>query len=212
MTYDPQQEKNTQGSALGKLLHQYQGDPYFAGLLTSYTNRIQELEDAIWEVIYNRLLENAIGVQLDQIGKLVGRGRNGYSDSDYLIAIRGQIRINRSCGTPEDILAITSLSVGPGYSFALRESYPGSFLLTIRSQVDFNILVLYANTHTARMTGVRMLLVYSTLAQNRLFTFASSVNGGGGYQVGNQPDLDRGLAYSGNMSLGGGRLAAVLIG
>lgn len=155
---------------LSRLIQKYKGKPRFEGLLSSYLRRVQELEDAIWEVIEYRLLTNAEGYQLDRIGRIVGRGRNNLSDRDYLIAIRGQIRINRSSGTPEDMIAVTMLSLPEGFQFTFAEGYPASEVIAITTPaIDFNINVLFANLVAAKCGGVRLFLEYSLFPDSDTF-------------------------------------------
>src|SRR6266705_285724 len=170
--YNPQRELNHIGSVLSKLLEQYKNKPLLAGLLISFLNRCQEAEDAAWEVIYKRNIDG-IGAQLDVIGKIVGRGRNGLGDTDYRIALRAQIKINLSHGTPEDMLAVASLSTN-GAPIIYSEQYPAQTTILVHELVSFNIGVLYANLVATKPEGVRLLLEFSPSDPSVWFTFAPS--------------------------------------
>lgn len=165
-----------------RFLEQFRNKTKLAGVLKSYETQLQKLEDAAWEVILYRTLNTnpatgtayAVGVQLDIIGRIVGRPRQGLSDSDYLIAIRGQIRINRSCGTPNDIIEVAILSLPPGYDFDYTELYPAAILVSITTQVLFTITVLFQNLVRTKSGGVRLLLEYSTDLALEWLTFADN--------------------------------------
>jgi hypothetical protein len=88
--------------------------------LTSYVNRIDELETVLWDLIWGWVLEhedpddplntfNASGNQLDDLGAIVGELREGRSDADYILAIKLRVRINRSKGRSSDMVEIAYL-------------------------------------------------------------------------------------------------------
>jgi len=89
------------------------GKPRIASCLRAITDEIQELEDAIWNTMRMRLVDNATGVQLRTIGRVVGEPDLGYSDDIYRVMVKSRIRINIGRGTIDDILAIM------GYAFGL---------------------------------------------------------------------------------------------
>ena len=103
-----------QGRAL--LLEQYRGKPRLDALLAAYTRQVQKLEDAIWSVILGRMLENAAGVQLDKIGKIVGQKRLGEPDVRYRMLIQVRIAINRSSGYPDEIINVARLVCQPPFA------------------------------------------------------------------------------------------------
>ncbi len=96
---------------LGRLIERWRADknPVLAAILTSYLEEAQELEDAIWFVIYGRMLDYAEGAQLDMLGRIVGQPRDGLPDDRYAVQIRARIRINRSIGTPTDVIEVLQL-------------------------------------------------------------------------------------------------------
>jgi hypothetical protein len=158
---------------LAKFLGQFRNKPLLSALLRSYLRRVQEVEDATWEVIYNRLLDNAEGVQIDIIGRIVGRGRNNLSDNDYKIAVRAQIRINRSSGRPEDVIDVARLSLPYVFTFSYEEIYPAAIYMQVYGGVDFNVVVLFNNLVKAKAGGVKLWLNTSPEGPENTFTFAS---------------------------------------
>ncbi len=167
-------------------------------MLASFTDRIQELEDAAWEVADYLLLKNAFGVVLDKIGKIVGRSRRGLEDDDYKIALRARIRINRSFGRPEDLIAVARLSLPSDFTFVYGEAYM-AVLVLVNEQATFDIPTLFANLTETRAGGVRLLLTMTTIDPGQVFTFGSG-----------ERDELRGLGSVGSSV--GGKLSFVLQG
>lgn len=67
----------------------------------------QTLEDASNQLRTQRNIYVAVGVQLDGIGEILGLVRNdGESDDDYRERLLFQSYINKSNGTPEELIAI----------------------------------------------------------------------------------------------------------
>jgi hypothetical protein len=60
---------------LDKLITQWQGKPVIEGLLKSYLESLHEIEDVAFQLLDERNLETAIGVQLDNLGTIIGLGR-----------------------------------------------------------------------------------------------------------------------------------------
>lgn len=68
---------------------------------------LQQLEDVKWQLKTERWLSTSVGVQLDEIGEILGLPREiGESDEDYRERLQFQIFINISSGTPEEIMAV----------------------------------------------------------------------------------------------------------
>lgn len=81
--------------------------PKLNAFLSALLSQVQKAEDAIYGVMFSRLIGFAVGVQLDAIGRLVGEARLGRLDDDvYRKAIRLRIYVNGSRGRPEDLIYI----------------------------------------------------------------------------------------------------------
>lgn len=101
--------KNHEEQALDRLLEQFKDKPNVEALIKGWMKGVQTTETSLFELLNNRSIQTAFGVQLDYIGKIVGAKRGGRSDESYREAILLQILINTSEGTPDDILEILSL-------------------------------------------------------------------------------------------------------
>lgn len=102
---------NTEAQAL--FTDHYRNQVVIPALLKGYMAKVQELETVFWSIINSFLLaNNPTGDQLNSIGSIVGAPRGSLNDADYLAAIRLQIRVNRSQGLANDIIAVGSLACG----------------------------------------------------------------------------------------------------
>lgn len=73
--------------AISRFLSQYQNSPVLKLLLEVLTSEVQELSDAIYDLIRLRNLNYAARDTLDAIGRIVGRDRIGYNyGSQYWFA------------------------------------------------------------------------------------------------------------------------------
>lgn len=93
---------------LANLLSQFSGKPRLTALVTAALTEVQRLEDVGWDVYEGRLIENAIGHQLDVIGEIVGFPRSGLDDDEYRRLIQVGIQINRHDAQADDALFIWS--------------------------------------------------------------------------------------------------------
>ena len=97
--------------ALSRLIERWKADsnPNLATLVSSITDEVQDLENAIWDVIVARLPDYAEGAQLDALGRLVGQRRDGLGDASYRAHIKARVRINQSFGQARDVIAVLRL-------------------------------------------------------------------------------------------------------
>ncbi len=94
---------------LAHLAYQFQDLPHFEAILTAWLNRIQEIEDVLWELIDERTIDAAVGVQLDGIGAIVGEPRLGKTDDEYRLFIKARRLVNLSSGTVPELIEILGL-------------------------------------------------------------------------------------------------------
>lgn len=101
----------------------------FQKMLAAIVSEFYSINDAELELYSNRWLSNAEGVQLDGLGEILGLERiPGQSDADYRQALYFQIFINRSTGTPEDIIATLKFLTNANI-IQYFEIYPAFFQL-----------------------------------------------------------------------------------
>lgn len=111
-------------AALDRLITQYKGATNLQGIITAIVKPLNDLEAGIQEMDTLRYLPDAVGAQLDLIGRIVGIEREpGQSDGDYLLRIYAQIKINTSEGQPEQAIQVFQLFTGAA-QVRLFEMFP----------------------------------------------------------------------------------------
>lgn len=78
-------------------------------LVAAIVQPAQDVENALQQMLLQRWIDSAVGVQLDQIGEIVGQARLGMDDDDYRRLCRARILTNRSDGRFETLIAIALL-------------------------------------------------------------------------------------------------------
>ena len=187
---------------LKRLLSQFQGQPNFEGQLRSFLLQVQEIEVMFFSLIVERYLDNAVGAQLDGIGRVVGEPRNGKNDTDYRTALRGRIIRNRANSRIEDIHTLFGLLL-PGFTFTLTEGTLASFIYQIDGALtpsDPSPEVLDAQLQVAKGAGIRATLIHGNVPADERFTYAS----------GDVLEVDADQGYSNDAGTSGGAYSAVV--
>jgi len=95
-----------QADAQARLLNQFKDKTLIEGLLDALTEQVQDFEDAAIELNLLTDISTMEGAQLDGIGTIVGKAREGLSDTDYRAALEVRIAELYSSGTPEDVIDV----------------------------------------------------------------------------------------------------------
>lgn len=129
------------GTGLALILEQFKDSPDFLALLTVFLKQVQDVEDVLFELKDLRFLDDAVGVQLDLLGELLGVGRGGLTDEAFRSRLRVQILINLATGTIQSILDPLEVLL-PTNTFTMTETFPASLSVTAEesiSEVDGDI-------------------------------------------------------------------------
>lgn len=108
-----------------RLLEQFKDKPNIKSLLETYLKQTEDLESAYFELLTERSIFTAVGVQLDLLGALVVEPRLGRDDEAYRLAILTKIGINNSEGTP-DVLMQLLKNLSGGTKINIFEHFPVS--------------------------------------------------------------------------------------
>jgi hypothetical protein len=127
---DPIQTLAHVKEGLAQLLTQFQGQPNLTAILSAYLVQIQEIEDMFFGLLIGRRLNDAVGAQLDGLGRIVDLLRAGATDDDYRVALRGQIAILRLNSRIEDIIFVFGLLL-PGFTFEVTEIAPAHVVVRV---------------------------------------------------------------------------------
>jgi len=116
-------QKDLVEEGIDRLLHQWEDKPVVVGLVASYLKSVQEVEDALFQILDERGLYTAVGSQLDLIGAIVGEDRLGRNDNDYRIGILGKIVANNSDGSTIIVLETLRALTGAD-NYNIFEHFP----------------------------------------------------------------------------------------
>jgi hypothetical protein len=182
-------------NGLELLLEQFKRKPRIAAVLGAFLGSVQELDDVAFQVLTERDLDTAIGVQLDVIGRIVGELRQGRTDDEYRPFLRARILVNRSNGLTEEIITIVRVLLGESAQLTLREEFPAAFTIIVDDAIAAPIDAVIRLLQQAKAAGVRVLLEYSLVDDDEAFTFAS----------GNapEPSTTQGFGDTANPAIGG---------
>jgi hypothetical protein len=160
--------------ALSRLLVQFKDKPRIRDLITAFVDQIQDIEDAFWDLLVDRTIDNAVGAMLDILGRIVGaRNRSGDGDDQYRLIVKVQIAVNRSNGSPEALLNISRLLWGTG-NFRLLETFPAAIVLTVLVPFLTDPFVLAPLLKDAVSAGVGFSFVTSPDDPTTVFEFGSA--------------------------------------
>jgi len=120
--------------ALSRFTYQYRDMEALQGLTRLWAERMEALEDATYSTLTMRWLDDAAGVQLDELGAIVGEPRLSRSDPDYRDAIGVRVSINQSGGEPERIIEFLTRIAG-AEQVIYREIYPAKIEVYVRGDV-----------------------------------------------------------------------------
>lgn len=154
--------------AVARLLMQYKGKPNREALVRALCSEVQTFEGSLFDVYTLRSIGNATGVQLDGLGVLVGEARAGKDDDTYRNYLAVRMLINRSSGTPEEILEVFSMIAGAG--LRVDEWFPAAITLRVLGPV-INPAEFVDLLQQAKDGGVRAVLEWLGCDPSLAFTF-----------------------------------------
>lgn len=169
---------------LARILEQYRDKPAFEAFLKALLAQVQGVEDMWNELVVERLLDNAVGAQLDVYGRVVGELRKGKTDAQYRVRLQARLRVNRSRGQIGDLLAVARTLVGTAGDVRYQESYPAAAEVYLDADSDEESGIESASIiREAKPAGVRLLVRYRGAGAR--FRFGGGAIGSGrGFGVG----------------------------
>lgn len=187
-----EQNENHVEEGLAYLMYQYRGLPNMVGYITPFLEQIQELETVAWQLMLLKDLQEAVGDQLDLIGRIVDREREARDDDTYRLWLRAQILINRSSGTPEEMMTLARLVTRADLNEVnLLDWYPARFAVYASvPMTDEDAATLLELLLLAKSGGVAVFLEYAT--EEISFVF----DGGDGAGFGDSTDPSVGGAFA----------------
>ncbi len=158
-------------AAVARLLQQFRGLSRIEKLVRALASRTQGIEDMLWSLATERGIDNAIGAQLDVIGRRVGQSREGMDDEVYRVWLRARMLLNRCSGTAPEIVAIFKLLLpvigGSGLEIELQP--PAALVLRILGKLTGDADQLARILRKAKVAGVRALLEWRLSTEDETF-------------------------------------------
>lgn len=113
--------------------------PILRAIVRAFGAQVQELEDAAYACISDRLLDVAVGAQLDAWGEVVGERRGGLDDLEYRRFIQARLIANRAQGRPDELLRVAALVAQPLVEPArYTPRYPACYTLQVVRSVGWS--------------------------------------------------------------------------
>ena len=97
---------------LSRMLSFWDDKPIIKGLFESYLRQLESVETTLFQLLEERSIYTAVGVQLDVIGAMFGVPRNGKDDEQYRPEILRKIAQQNDDGTTEVFMDALRLVTG----------------------------------------------------------------------------------------------------
>jgi len=115
--------------ALNRVIEQYKESPRLIFMLTTIVEQIQEIEDALIDLMDKTWIDTAEGEQLDQLGLLLNVTRGGFSDDVFKTRLKAAIVRYTSSGRAEQVISAIQL-LSQANTIVLEELFPASIRIT----------------------------------------------------------------------------------
>lgn len=113
-------------AALARRLGQDHAKPKLEALYGIQADRIQKLEDTLFEIHESAMSFESTGADLDRLGWVLGEARQGRTDFVYRRWLKGRAFVNRSAGRGDDLLFLLKLILGDEAQPSYTELPPGT--------------------------------------------------------------------------------------
>lgn len=143
-------------------------------LLTALLGPAQDIENALQQLLTERGVDEAVGTQLDVIGRVVGQSRGGLDDATYRRYVRARVSAHRSAGIIADVIRVADQVLYDDTAYIwIRTVSNATFIIEIRDVlVDATVAgVLLDMLRGTVSAGVRFELVTTNRALASTFRF-----------------------------------------
>lgn len=159
--------------ALDRRTQAFRGTVAHAAIIAAIANQVQGLEDAGWRVLSMISIDASEGLQLDNLGAILGAKRQGWTDPQYRAFLRATVLVNKSSGTMPQLLRIlvTVLAAFNGHQVVAKTYAPGCVRFRIVGALGaVSPIVLNALLQKAKAAGVRVQVEWSAVSVGETFT------------------------------------------
>lgn len=144
--------------AIAHLIEFFRNGPRNQALVRAICEQLQDLEDVFYDLYSKTFLSTAEGVQLDQLGEIVGEARQDRTDSQYRASIRIRVLVNRSSGKCEELIEICRRFVAddPTPVIIAQDVYPAAIHVEVQALFSGLPYDLQRLLRKAKSAGVRL--------------------------------------------------------
>lgn len=159
--------------ALARLPQQWQSAPLVQGLLTALVSPMQDIENALQQLLTLYNISESYGIQLDMIGDVVVQPRGGLTDAVYQLYLYAKIAANISAGTTEQLINLTKLVLNDD-TFTIAVITEGVAACSVNVYgpdvpATATITVLFMFLQQAVKAGVHLYLTYENAPDSQTF-------------------------------------------
>jgi hypothetical protein len=167
--------------AKARLVEQFKRQANFLAFFTIAVRQVQDLEDAFFDFLTAFILDNAVGAQLDLLGRIVGQLRGGLDDTTYRLYLRARIKANRSSGTLPELLEIIRLICPPTATIQAIRYQPAAVIFSIDNiaVTDATATAIMKFLRIAKAGGVRIIFEFLTVDPTTVFSAFDDPTGPG---------------------------------
>jgi hypothetical protein len=194
--------------ALARVAEQYKNSTRLRGLIESVADQAQEIDDALWQLATERYLHSdaeiggatvnyeAVGEQLDVIGRILDESRGAFTDDEYRLVLKGKIKVLKSSGTAEELIAIF-YAVEPDSTITVRTDPPAYVVVILSDPITATEASVYVRfIRDGRAAGVAGTLEWQECVDASCLTLSDAA----GYP---ETDTNTGLGDTANAAAGG---------
>lgn len=150
----------------GRLQEQNKGKVKIDKWVRLMAAQFQDLEDAAQSLPTIVNIDDSVGAQLDNLGRIVGQPRAVNDDASYRLYLKARIVANRSNGTAEDLYRVFRALFG-ALGYAIRNGGNKSFALTVLAPLTMaQQLAAISFLRDAKEAGARAILEFVTVGDD----------------------------------------------
>lgn len=132
---------------------QFRGSTKMLAWAAMIGKQAQAVEDAMQALLTLVSIDDSIGAQLDNLGRLIGQDRAGVDDATYRLYLKARIIARRSRGTSENIYSVMRALFGATPTMLIRSS-------------DIGVKAFRFSLHTA-ITATQVLIALTFLRETK---------------------------------------------
>lgn len=152
----------------GRLYKQFKYKTKFGLWSDMIARQVTDLENAMQALLTLISIDDSIGAQLDNLGRLIGQQRAGVDDATYRLYLKARIVARRSKGTPEDIYSVMRALFGTSSPMRITTSGVGvkAFRVTVHTVLTAaQVLIAISFLRQSKESGARALLDWQPAAE-----------------------------------------------